>query len=158
MAQFRGNNTEHDIKGIFRKKMQQLVSRDRPFFPILGVSFIVMQNDINFIEIKKQKCRGTIQQVFYFPMLSLFLNWRSCCFLLRRINVFLIATAPLSFLMVAGWKLFFSQILLYIQVINLGVNMARQYFIFKIMFLIRYNNQFTVVQTLFFRKIFVKDN
>ena len=55
-------------------------------------------------------------------------------------------------------KIIFTQISSYIKVFNLGKNMARQYFIFKIMFVIGYNNQFTVVRRRMFCKLFVKEN
>ena len=44
------------------------------------------------------------------------------------------------------------------KVINLGIILARQYIITKVVLVIRYNNQFTVVQRKIVCKIFGRDN
>ena len=44
------------------------------------------------------------------------------------------------------------------QGLQFGKNLARQCFIFKLMFLIGYNNKFAVVRRQFLCKLFVEDN
>ena len=109
----------------------------------LGVSFCIAWNSFNFIEIKKQEHRGTVQQDFYSPMYS-FLNLRSLCFCSRS-TIF--PRFGGSIVIFDGYwiKNIFTQIISYIKVFNWGKNTARQYSIFKLMFVIGYNNQFTVV-------------
>ena len=63
------------------------------FFIILGVSFFVTQNALNFIE--KKEHRGTVQKVFYSSMSHL-LNWWGFWFRSRH-TIFLIATAQRNF-------------------------------------------------------------
>ena len=55
-------------------------------------------------------------------------------------------------------KIIFYTNYLVCQGIQFGENLARQYFIFKLMLVIGYNNQFTVVQRQNICKLFVKDN
>ena len=55
-------------------------------------------------------------------------------------------------------KNFFTQIRSCIKVFNLGKNMACQYFIFKLMFVIGYNNQSKLVRRKIICKLLVKDN
>ena len=62
---------------------------------------------------------GTVQNVFYSTM-TLFLILWSCWFRSRRTKKILVATAPLSFLMVDVYKIFFTQISSCIKVFNLG--------------------------------------
>ena len=74
-----------------------LVERD--IFAILGVSFCVAQNDFNFI--KKKEHKGTVQQVLYSHM-SYFSKLMELFPMFASHKKILIATATLSFLMVAG--------------------------------------------------------
>ena len=71
-------------------------------------------------------------------------------------NFFIITTVPLPFLMVSEFV--FTKIISYTNVSNLGENLARQYFIFKLMLMITDNHQFKVVPRQFFCKWFVIDN
>ena len=51
--------------GLFCKKTRQLVSRNGHYLPFLGYHFVRRKWNQQIHQIKKRKCKGTVQQVFY---------------------------------------------------------------------------------------------
>ena len=78
-------------------------------FTILMVLFCVTQSTFNFIGIKKQEHRGKVQQILYSPMLFFYLI-DGVFGSVRGAHFFPVMMAPLSFLMDASFKTFFTQI------------------------------------------------
>ena len=128
--------------GMFHEKRKQLIGRGVHFYHFRG--FVLCNiKQLQFHQIKKQAHRGTVQQVFYTPMLS---------FLKIDALVGFICVAQhfslLQWLHCHFWwflvKIIFTQIILCIMVFNLG-NLARALFIFVAMFLPGYYEEVTFV-------------
>ena len=123
----------------------------------LGVSFCVTQNAFNFIDIKKQEHSCTVQLVFY-STTWFFFKLGELLLLFASHKQFTHCNGSIVIFDGCWIKIIFTIISSYIKDLNLGKIPARQYFIFKLMFVIGYNNQFKVVRRKLFCKLFVKDN
>ena len=117
----------------------------------LWVSFCVTRNALIFTEIKKGRRKGTVQQVFY--ALTLLFSYLVEFLLLFALHNFPPHCNGSTVIFDGCWiKLRFTQISSYIKDFNSGKNMGPQYFRFKLIFMIGYNNQFKVVQRKFLCK------
>ena len=100
-AQFILSYVIHGLtEGVSLKKKWQLVSRNGHLFHFRGLILCNAQR-LQFHRNKKGERKGTSKKVFYFPTSSFF-NLMELLLLFALHSFFLIATAPLSFLMVAG--------------------------------------------------------
>ena len=84
----------HDIDLFLKKRDTLLVEAEFVFYHFMGIILCNAQR-LKFHWNKEQEHRGTVQQVFYSPMLSFFSNLWSCQFCSRHTFFPLTVTSPL---------------------------------------------------------------
>ena len=140
---------------VFHEKTWQLISRGGHFYHF-RVSFCVMRNAFNFIEIKKQEHRGTVQKVLYSPMSS-FLKIDGVISSVRVTHFPSLRLPHCCFWWLLDKKCSLQKYLMY-QCLLFGKNLARPLFIFNVMFVFGYYKEFTLVLSQKNCQLFYKDN